>query len=80
MPPSALVTLALRSAWRGAFSAATKLVANVATSTPEPAPKVLTILLAAALAELLVAGVAVAVEVPEVVAVTMVYFTANYLM
>jgi hypothetical protein len=67
----------LISAWRGAFSASTKLVAKVVTSTPEPAPKVLTILLAAALAELLVAGVAVAVEVEDVVAVTMIYVIAS---
>jgi hypothetical protein len=80
MPPSALVTLALISAWRGAFSASTKLVANVVTSTPEPAPKVLTILAAAVLAEVVVATVVFAVEVVDVVAVTMVYFTANYLM
>jgi hypothetical protein len=38
---------------------------------------VLTILLAAALAELLVAGVAVAVEVEDVVAVTMIYVIAS---
>jgi hypothetical protein len=38
---------------------------------------VLTILLAAALAELLVAGVAAAVEVEDVVAVTMIYVIAS---
>jgi hypothetical protein len=80
MPPSALLTLASISACRGAFSAATKLVANVVTSTPEPAPKVLTILAAAVLAELVVAVVVLAAEVVDVVAVTMVYFTATYLM
>jgi hypothetical protein len=71
--------LALISAWRGAFSASTKLLANVVTSTPEPAPKVLTILAAAVLAEVVVAAVVLAVEVLEVVAVTMVYFIAAYL-
>ena len=49
MPPSAFATLASISALRGAFSAATKLLAKVVTSTPEPAPNVLTILLAAAM-------------------------------
>jgi hypothetical protein len=78
MPPSALLTLASISACRGAFSAATKLVANVVTSTPEPAPNVLTILAAAVLAEVVVAVVVLAVE--DVVAVTICYFTANYLM
>jgi hypothetical protein len=75
-----LATFPSISACRGAFSAATKLLAKVVTSTPEPAPKVLTILAAAVLAELVVAVVVLAVEVVDVVAVTMVYFNATYLM
>ena len=80
MLPSALATLASISALRGAFSASTKLFANELTSTPEPALKVLIILPAAALAEVAVLAVDAAVEVLDVVAVTMVYFTAIYLM
>jgi hypothetical protein len=72
-----LATLASISALRGAFSASTKLFANELTSTPEPALKVLIILPAAALAEV---AVEAAVEVLDVVAVTMIYFTAIYLM
>jgi hypothetical protein len=52
-------------------------LANELTSTPEPALKVLIILPAAALAEV---AVEAAVEVLDVVAVTMIYFTAIYLM
>jgi hypothetical protein len=80
IPPSALATLASISALRGAFSASTKLFANELTSTPEPALKVLIILPAAALAEVAVLAVDAAVEVVDEVAVTMVYFTAIYLM
>jgi len=80
MPPSALATFAFIAAVSGAFSASTKLFANELTSIPEPALKVLIILPAAALAEVEVAAAEAAVEVVDEVAVTMIYFTATYLM
>ena len=93
MPPSALLTFASISACRGAFSAATKLLANELTSTPEPEPKALINPAAADLAAVLPVGVAVAevvdvvvpdvvavLEVVEVVAVTMMVVFFNYLM
>ena len=63
---------------RGAFSAATKLLARELTSTPEPEPKALTRPAAADFAASLPVGVpvataAAALEVLEVVAVTMIY-------
>ena len=78
MPPSAFATFASISALRGAFSAATKLLARELTSTPEPEPKALTRSAAADLAAAFPVGVplvaaAVALEVVEVVAVTMIY-------
>jgi hypothetical protein len=73
-----LATFASISALRGAFSAATKLLARELTSTPEPEPKALTRSAAADLAAALPVGVpvvaaTVALEVLEVVAVTMIY-------
>jgi hypothetical protein len=80
-----LATFASISALRGAFSAATKLLARELTSTPEPEPKALIRPAAAVLAASLpvgvpVATVAVALEVLEVVAVTMIYADSFYLM
>ena len=74
----------MSSVWRGAFSASTKLVAKALTSTPEPEPKEVISLAAADLAEVLPVGVplaaeVVAVDVVEVVAVTMIERT-TYLM
>ncbi len=81
MPFSALVTLALISVWRGAFSASTKLLAKVLTSTPEPEPKELISFAAADLAAVLPVGVPLAADVvaDDVVAVTMIVIATAYL-